>query len=592
MRRFVILALIGLLPYLPAAQADEYQLPICTDAEFLTFFNMIVDYQVQFDGMIRSASDLRSATEALIVNRDEGLAQKPSCADAIAIQRLLIQLSGDSLARAALELADLPADENPYLTHLEEDQQRINSLVTAMLATDRSNAPPPGQRSFPPCASEDLSALDDASAAFLDLYKATSAGAEPSESLAAIERLLRWRQEILPRLRQCAESIELIHALSAAATDTAAFKAFRYGGVSARANPFPQLISADIANVTDWTEQRQIARAAQAASSAGAYEGQRSLPNCAAAALSRTKDALLSAVAALTLRGAASDSIVDTLEFSNDAVDFRAYGLAGLPTCAEAFDARWWIAEVLADVPVRAALAEGAGASQGRRLRAAMDVHDLRLEAALSRLEGANADSSRRASARRGDSAPSCGDGDHIIVFSYFIPKFWQLTDKALRATRQEDVYDLIAQSYDFRRLLWDYLPRCADALEMGLLMRSIAADAAVSLALELAGAPVLRIPQLQTIGRDMERFFDLISQFYTTCGNINGAAKTYFVVAENIANVRSCASTNCHIVTAFTRGQRLDVVDDMNSWYQIVLPTCETAYIAGFLASQTPPAR
>ncbi|MCY3833621.1 MAG: SH3 domain-containing protein [Chloroflexi bacterium] len=592
MRRLVILALIGLLPFLPAAQADEHQLPICTDAEFLAFFNKIVDYQVQFDGTIKDASELRRATEALIANRDERLAQQPACSDAITIQLLLIQLGGDSLARAALELADLPADENPYLTHLEEDQQRINNLVTAMLATDRSNAPPPGQRSFPPCASEDISALDDASAAFLDVYRATSAGTEPSESLAAIERLLLWRQDILPRLPQCAESIDLIHALSAAATDTAAYEAFRYGGVSARANPFPQLVSAGIANVTEWTEQRQIARAAQAASSAGNYEGQRSLPNCSAKALSTTKDALLSAVAALTVRGGASDSIVDALEFSKDAVDFRAAGLAGLPMCAEALDARWSIAEVLADVPVRTALAQGAVAAQSRRLRSAMDVNDLRLESALSKLEGANADGARRANARRGDSAPSCSDGDHIIVFSYLIPKFWQLTDKALRATRPEDAYDLIAQSYDFRRLLWEYLPRCDDALEMGLLMRSIAADTAGSLALELAGAPVLRIPHLQTIGPDMERFFDQISRFYTTCGNINGAAKTYFVVAENIANIRSCASTNCHIVTAFTRGQRLDVVDDMNSWYQIVLPSCETAYIAGFLASQTPPPR
>jgi len=592
MRRLAIFALIGLFVFVSAAQAEEHHSALCSDAEFLTFFKMIVDYQVQSDGAISDASELRLATEAQIKNRDEQLSQLPSCSDAIAIQRLLIQLGGDYLARAALELADLPAGDNPYLERLDDDQQRITNLVTAMLTRDRSDAPPPGERSFPPCAPDDMARLDDATAAFLEMYKRTSAGTKPSESLAAIERLLLWRQDIVPGLRQCAESIDLIHALSAAATDTAAYEAFKYSGVSARGNPFPQLVSAGIAKVTDWRDQRQVALEAQAASSATNYEGQRALPNCSAEALSSTNDALQSASAALIERADAVDGIVDSLEFGQDARDFRESGIAGLPMCAEAFDARWSIEEALADVPMRAAITEGASASLARRLRTAMQVNSLRAEAALSKLESANDKSARGAIARRGDSPPECGDGDHIMIFSYFIPKFWQLTDKALRASRSEDAFDLIAQSYEFRRLLWEYLPRCDDALEMGMLMRSMAADTAGLLSLELAGAPVLRIPYLQNIGRDMDLFFDMISGFYSTCGNVNGAAKTYFVVAENIANIRSCASTNCSIVTAFTRGQRLDVVDDMNSWYQIVLPTCETAYIAGFLASQTPPPR
>ena len=592
MRRLVIFGLIGLMQFVTAAQADVQHPVICTNDEFLTFFNMIVDFQVEFDGTIANASELKLATEAQIKYRDARLSQLPSCADAIIIQRLLIQLSGDSLARAALELADAPADKNPYLAQLDDDQQRINSRVTAMLGIDRSEAQPPAQRRFPACAPEDLARLDDAAAAFLALYQSASAATKPAESLDAIQRLLRWREDIAPSLRLCAESIDLIHALSAAATDTAAYEAFEYAGVSARGNPFPQLVSAGIAKVMDWRDQQQIALAAQAASSAANYQGQGALPSCAADALSATKDALLFGFAALIHRIDEVDSVVDALAFSQDAAAFRESALARLPLCAEALDARWAIDEVFADVPARAALAEALGATPARRLRSAMQVNRLRLESALSKLEGANADDARGVMTRRGEGAPKCGDGDHIIVFSYFIPKFWQLTDMALRTADAEEAFDLIAQSYEFRRLLWDYLPRCDDALEMGLLMRSLAADAAGVLALELAGAPALRIPQLRNIGRDMEAFFERISGFYSTCGNVNGEAKTYFVVAENIANIRSCASTNCHIVTAYTRGQRLDVVDDMNSWYQIVLPTCETAYIAGFLASQTPPPR
>ena len=213
-----------------------------------------------------------------------------------------------------------------------------------------------------------------------------------------------------------------------------------------------------------------------------------------------------------------------------------------------------------------------------------MADNDTRATARLTNLERTLNGEGRQAIAPANSTAPECSDADHVFLFSYLIPAFWNFTDDALTASRPEDVGDLIDQSYTFRQLLWAYLPRCDDALELGLMMRSIAADTVAMLALEITGVPVLRIPYLKKIRGDMQLFFERIADFFSTCGSIDGATTTYYVVAENIANLRSCASTNCSIVTTASRGQRLDVTDDLSSWYEITLPSCETAYIAGFL--------
>ena len=577
--RFLIFALIALMNLAPPARADGHRAPICTDGEFRAYFNLIVEYQTAFDGAITNANELQLVSRAQLENRDSNLSQLPTCADAIAIQRLLIQLVGDSLARAALALADTAAEDNPYLQRIPSDQERIEGLVSAMLGLDRSDAAPPEQRSVPPCAPPDLSMLDDAAGSFLEIYESTSAGSSAAESLAAVDRLLLWREDNLPRLPDCAESVDLIQALSATATDAAAYQAFRYVGVSDARNPFAERASVVSAQLIEWQEGRQLRTSVQPVSAV-----RRELPPCSPAQLSVAKE-VARAYADLMDRAQAAGGIVDLLEFAREEIAFRQFRLAPLPTCAEAFDASWWMAQALADVFTQFALdPDGARA---RRRSAIMNANQASVKDALANLDG---DTNR--DARNGETAPACSEGEQVFLFSYLIPKFWALSNAALKVSGSEDALALMEQSYRFRQLLWEYLPRCDDALELGLMMRTIAADSASMLALEMAGAPVLRIPYVRNISHDIELFFEGISGYYSTCGNINGGATTYFVVADNIANIRSCESTSCHIVTTVVRGERLTVVDDFNSWYKIVLPSCETAYIAGFLASRTPPPR
>lgn len=587
MRRLALMLFIIVLSLSPASLADDSGLPLCADDEFLTFFNMIVEHQTEFDADITNASMLHRVSRAQMERREAYTSQLPMCADAIAIQRLLIQLGGDALARAALELADLPSDDNPYLQRLPSDQARFERLLSTMIGVDRASATPSEQRDLRACEPGDRALLEDAAAELLALSNSTGDETEPSASLAAIDRLLRWRADTIPGLPACAESIDLIQALSAAATDSAASQAFTYGGVSQERNPFPPLLDASLAKVTSWQEQIAASGFSQAAR---IFSGNQ-LPACAPGQLAGALERIWTEYANLIEQAASVDSSADLVEFGEAQIAFRETRLAQLPMCAEAFAWRWWMMEALADAALRSAIAAGAPASIATGHLSSMADRAARASSARADLKDALAGvPSTSANRESKAAAPACGDADHAFLFAYLAPEFWKLTDAALAISQPQAVSPFIDQSFAVRRLLWEHLPRCADALEAGILMQAVAADFVAMLALELAQTPVVDIPYLPRIAGSISRFFEWAEQFATTCGSINGGSTTYYVVAENIANIRSCASTSCEITTTAHRGQRLDVVDDASNWYEIVLPSCETAFIAGFLMSKTPP--
>ncbi len=590
MRRLAILVPIFLLSFSPAALAGDDSLPICADTEFVEFFNMIVAHQLEFDGDITSANMLNRVTGTQMERRQDYQSPAPQCADAIAIQRLLIQLGGDALARAALELADVPAADNPYQQRLPDDQARIDALLSAMLAVDRSAVPAAEQREATPCQPEDWALLDKAAAALLSEVNSASDDPAPSEALAAIDRLLVWREETIPTLPTCAEAIDLIQAMSATATDSAAYQAHTYGGVSADRNPFSPLLEAALATVALWREPIPASAAGQAVASSARAFSEVQLPSCSDAELADTFEELQAEFADLLKQADQAESKADLADYAEAQIAFRDTRLAELPLCLEALETRWWAAEALADAALRSAFKGDRSALIARRQGAAMDRNKARASSSWANLESALAGDDDGPITPVGKAA-ECTEADRLFLFVYLLPEFWELTDAALALSQPGDIATFIDQSYAFRRVLWANLPRCNDALEMGFIMRSVAADAAAMLALELARAPLENIAYLPKIAGGIERFFEWTEQFNETCGNLDGPTMTYYVVAENFANIRSCAATSCSIVATAQRGQGIDVVDNSSNWHELILPSCETGYIAAFLASQTPPA-
>ena len=558
MRRYLIFALLALCLCAPLAQAQEtgdYALLICSEAEFATLFDMLGREPV---GAALTLNDLLDRSAAQIAERENNLYALPLCADAIALQRLFIQLDGDAVARAALDLAALPAELNPY-QQLPSDQERIAAVVSAldMLNIDRSAAPPASQRQLPACAAADLKALAETAADLLALLAATAQVAERAQYIESLERRLQWRAANLASLPACAESVEAGTLLSAAATDAATHHAFAYVGVSDQTNPYFALEAAGVAALQSW-------RALQPNASASISDTELSgLPACACADLATTAAALQPLYA--TLSSSPATPLSGSVAFSQ------------APLCAEAFSAGWWLGEAISDAAALSALT-GAARRQASSRAAA---NQAKAAASLKGLE------SRTSPAAATGRAAACSAADDAFFRVYILPQFRAFVDAALTASNPAAVEDLLSRSGALRDLLWAHLPRCAESLEMGLQMRAIAADFVGLVALEAGGLSALDSPYLSPLNSALDAVYGQIAERYGESGSLG---QLYYVTADGFANVRACASTNCQVVAIVQTGDILNVTDAAGQWLELMLPNGDTAYIASFLASQSPP--
>ena len=90
---------------------------------------------------IESLEQLLSFSEEQMAWRAENIPGVPHCAELLEIRTLLIQLNGDFVARAGLQLAAVPAEDNPYM-RLPGDQERVDALAysSETSGTDTSQA--------------------------------------------------------------------------------------------------------------------------------------------------------------------------------------------------------------------------------------------------------------------------------------------------------------------------------------------------------------------------------------------------------------------------------------------------------------------
>ena len=579
MRRFVLLGLMLLLNLVPASKAADDAIPICSNPEFLEIFSLIVEHQVKIDDSFASFQDLLAYNEGQINNRAGSLAHLPYCSDAIAIRRLFVQLGGDAVGRAALELAALPADANPYRLRLPSDHDRVSGFAAALLSVDRSDAPAPEERALIPCEPRDLLRLDAAIGSLLDLLAKTATVESRPHYIRSVDQRLQWRAEQLLDLPDCAESLQLGLLLSESVTDAAAHHALAYAGVSSETNPFINLEAAGVAVLRDWRERIQIMRAP--ASPVGG-----SLPSCGFDALTTAYQTLLP-YHELRARAAAMQTVPDLISFSQALIAFRENQLSQLPLCAEILNAGWWAGEVIDNLIAGAAASPTASAMPTSPIAERARQDAARAEAGLARITSV-LEAEPVASVNAVGAAAACGDSETLYFEAYILPEFRRFLNAALSLSSQDAVGDLLERSFAMRNLLWLHLPRCDEALRNGMLMRGIAADFSAMIALEGAGAAAQDIPYTRAVAANIENLFERLGETHgfsaVEAGNI------YFVVAETIANVRACGSIDCAIMATLRRGDALDVLDDSGAWYEIRLEDGGTAYIAGFLASKTRP--
>ena len=575
MPRFVIssLLLLWLLAGPALAQAP------CMRAEFLTIFEQTADLQLQLDASLGTVEDLLSFSENAIAGQPTSLLD---CADALEYQLMTIEVTGDFIARQALDLANVPHGDNPYRLRLAGAQERIETSLSAMLGRDRSDAPATDERSLPDCSADEISELDELVAELLTLLDGSDASDDLADALLAIDARLQWREEALQGRPACAEWHELLPTLSAAATDSAV--EYAIGAIVAGAgNPFAGPAAIHIVRLQHWLSPGGAALSVPS----GATIVSSGLPACSPAELGQAYDNLKSHFTSLLSTADQISDISDLQRYSAAYLQFRAQQLAELPLCAEAFLVGWEARQLLGDLAIWAALdiINPASEQNPRLVDDSARVADL-VDGLATRQAGIIGLSSRAPAA----SLHTCSRLEVQFLKNYLLPEFDAFSQAALSLQKPAGLSELVESSYALRQLLWLELPRCAEALEAGLVMRRIAADLVAMIGLEAAGLPAVDVPYLHGVAADLSWLATRLSELTGDMGSTEVAGARYFVIAESGANIRSCASTDCRVVATALAGDTVYAVDDSDSWYRLNLPGNQTGYIAAFLVSSAPP--
>lgn len=557
----------------------------CARAEFLTIFKLTAERQLDLDTRLDTAEDALSFSETAIAERQHSLSSPPNCADALAYQRLSIEVTGDFIARQALDLAKVPHGDNPYRLRFAGEQERIGASLSVMLGLDRSDAPSAEERSLPECSAGELTELDELVSELLTLLDSREAGDDLAYALLAIDARLLWREEALQGGPSCAEWVKLLPMLSAAATDSATAYAIA-AIVDSADNLFASLTAGHIVRLQHW----QSPAGAALSVPSGATIASSGLPACSPDELARTYENLASHFKSLFASASQIGDISELRRYSEAYLQFRATQLAVLPLCAEAFSVGWQVGQLLGGLAIWAALDLIDPASEHIPLAEALKDDSARVADAIdglaSRMEAIKGLSARAPAA----SLLNCSKLELMFLSHYLQPAFDAFSLDALSLQTPAGLPALVERSFELRDLLWLELPRCAEALEAGLVMRRIAADLVALIGLEAAGIPAIDVPYLNGVAADLSWLAARLKEFAGDLGSTAGAGTPYFIIAERGANIRSCASTDCKVVATVLAGDMVRASDDSGAWYRLNLPDNQTGYIASFLVSSTPP--
>ena len=575
----LLLLLLWLLAIPAVAQAP------CTRAEFLTIFKQTADLQLALDTTFAAVEDLLRFSETAIADRRNQLSAPPDCADALSYQRLTIEVTGDFIARQALDLASVPPPYNPYRLRFAGEQERIGASLSAMLSLDRSEAPAVEERSLPDCSDDELAKLDELVGELLTLLDSRESGADLAYALLAIDARLLWREEALPQRPSCAEWVALLPQLSAAATDSATAFAIA-ATVNSADNPFAGLASGHKARLRHWLSP---AGAAESVPS-GATIASSGLPACSPDELARAYDSLRPSFDKLRDSAGRISDIGDLQQYSETYLQFRAEQLAELPLCAEAFAVGWRTRQLLGDLALWAALDLVNPVGAQNLDRNSLRDESERLAAAIGGLYGQMGGIYGLSAKTPAADLLACGRSEIYFLIYYLLPEFDAFSFAALSLAAPQGLPALVERSLDLRDLLWLELPRCAEALEIGLVMRDIAADLVALIGLEAAGISAIDVPYLRGVAADMAWLAARLTEVAGDTSSATRAGARYYIIAERGANIRSCASTDCEIVATALRGDEVYAADDSGAWYQLNLPDQQTGYIASFLVSKTAP--
>ncbi|MCY3780367.1 MAG: hypothetical protein OXG78_08680 [Chloroflexi bacterium] len=198
------------------------------------------------------------------------------------------------------------------------------------------------------------------------------------------------------------------------------------------------------------------------------------------------------------------DALLDSLSVDNNSIDPAiAYSTAqiewrdnlwtSLPPCAEAIDAAVLMSQISSDLGAMVALRHmGISPSLNRykdRLYFEGNQRD-RLNARLEEIAALIESGERPAEPAPGERQLARCAGEEIQSLQDVLRTNEDLIASAMEIRSSGALLDYIAEKLDWRDQVWENLPPCAEAVEVGQLMSQVANDSAAALAFRYADVP------------------------------------------------------------------------------------------------------
>lgn len=226
----------------PEEQPAE-SLPQCGNADTRTVFQSVTDQASDMLSVsVDSLDNLLAYNETQLKLRADGFAQTPICHEIFTMRVSLTQVMSDFVARTALDMAGVVADENPY-QRLASDQDRLKQAGIDMLQRHSSRTPTIETPQARACSADERDALVGLTVDFQKRFRAVESDDAWTILLEHTGRILDWRLQGLPQFPPCAGGAEAALLMNEIAADFAVKLALAYAGISFEDIPQTDLVS-------------------------------------------------------------------------------------------------------------------------------------------------------------------------------------------------------------------------------------------------------------------------------------------------------------------------------------------------------------
>ena len=585
------------------------QLPPCNSVEiayvYSTFLDDVQD-AVEISLEFESPTVMIEYAESHIELRSDTLSRFPPCAELFEIGWLSQEYLDANAGYVSHLIFGFSPERNPFRARLIEASDAFftwhGETSEYLRNIDGIVGPSPDERAVAACRPGEFAYM----IGYLipDFRTFVSAGLaieSAADNLPLIERSFRLRDRLWSELPRCREALEIGLLMRKIAGDWLSMQAVH--NIHRREdNRYAAQVQGDLDRFLEMNDT--FANPANGQDQPAekppliAPERSTALPACTdneqVDALSNVSDAMDELYDTLDQL----EDFEDLLSWSRKAVQKREDNISSVKLCAENLEYVWLNMQFLSDfVSWYGMILEGMSRDE-IPFTWYSSAYLKRIIAWEDRVKEINrSDSSNEDRPTVSLEVPVCAIADLVFLVSEIVPRFESFADLALAVRSKADFHFLADNLIFYREKLRAGLPRCREAMEIGLAMLKTASDYVSMYALDYAGADSEDIPYLEYIEKNTDLIIARNNELVEALGldekTVESATTvTYYVTANPYANIRSCASTNCEIVVTAQNGEGLMVVDDSSDWYEVRLDDGQTAFIAGFLMSDTPPGR